>query len=183
LKGWVVTVNPVADEVAEDSGRTIRHDPEVQQARAIAEAARCELVTCVSASTGQVDLAEATRMLTALRAATALAEDAEDRVLVHNALLTTAEANRRTQERHASPNRRDSGSSPSFQLPSRAVVTGLAAALTAAGLTAAVIIARSRAANAALPRPADGERRAGHPVARSEQAAWPAATRRLGDGR
>jgi hypothetical protein len=152
----------MVEEETGDPGETLRHDREVQQARAIAEAVRSELVNCVTARPGPVDLAEATRMLSALRTATALAEDAEDRVLVLNALLNPAEADRRSRARRAGLARRDGGSAASAEAhiraprlklllpnvlmqPRRTAVTGLAAALTAAGITAAVVIAKGRA--------------------------------------
>jgi hypothetical protein len=173
LKGWVVTVDLIVDEVTDDPGEKLRSDPEVRRARAIAEAARCELVNCVTVQSDLVDLAEATRMLAALHAATALAQDAEDRVLVHNALLTRAEASRRTKARQASLARRAGVSSRPVQgsrravptrlraarlraslpflltQPRRATATSLAAALTVAGITALVVIAKGRLAKAA----------------------------------
>jgi hypothetical protein len=74
-------------------------DPEVRQARKIADAARSRLVGCLAESQGVVDLEETQRMLDKLREAQALAEDAEDRVLVHRGLLTPAEAERRAAAR------------------------------------------------------------------------------------
>jgi hypothetical protein len=77
----------------------VRRDPEVRQARKIADAARSRLVGCVAGPQEVVDLAETQRMLDKLRQAQALAEDAEDRVLVHRGLLTPAEAERRAAAR------------------------------------------------------------------------------------
>ena len=77
----------------------VRRDPEVRQARRIADAARSRLVGCVAGSQEVVDLAETQRALDKLKEAQALAEDAEDRVLVHRGLLTPAEAERRAAAR------------------------------------------------------------------------------------
>jgi hypothetical protein len=71
----------------------------VRQARKIADAARSRLVGCLAGPQEVVDLEETQRMLDKLRAALALAEDAEDRVLVHRGLLTPAEAERRAAAR------------------------------------------------------------------------------------
>ena len=76
----------------------VLRDPEARQARKIADAARSRLLDCV-AGPQEVDLAQAQRMLDVLREAHALAEDAEDRVLVHQGLLTPAEAERRAAAR------------------------------------------------------------------------------------
>ena len=76
----------------------VRRDPEVRQARRIADAARSRLVGCV-AGPEEVDLAETQRVLDKLKEAQALAEDAEDGVLVHRGLLTPAEAERRAAAR------------------------------------------------------------------------------------
>ena len=77
----------------------VRRDPEVRQARKIADAARSRLVGCVAGPQDVVDVAETQRMLDKLKEAQALAEDAEDRVLVHRGLLTPAEAERRAAAR------------------------------------------------------------------------------------
>jgi len=79
----------------------LQSDPEVRQARSTAQAARSRLAACVVGP--QVDLAAAQRMLDALRRAEALAADAEDRVLVHNGLLSPADANRRAAARNPDP--------------------------------------------------------------------------------
>jgi hypothetical protein len=83
-----------------DLGDAIARDPEVRQARMIAGAARSRLLASMTGSRNGVDLAEAQRMLDALRQATAHAADAEDRVRVHRGLLTAAEADRRAALRH-----------------------------------------------------------------------------------
>ncbi|HXT87639.1 MAG TPA: hypothetical protein VN714_00100 [Trebonia sp.] len=82
-----------------DHGDAIARDPEVREARTIAEAARTRLVSCVSRPEDGIDLTEAQRMLDALRDAQDLAGDAEDRVLVHRGLLTSAEASKRAAGR------------------------------------------------------------------------------------
>jgi hypothetical protein len=78
-----------------DLGDAIQHDPEVQQARRIADAARARLVTSMTGPQDVIDPAEAQRMLDAFRNARAHAEEAEDQVLVHRGVLTAAEAGRR----------------------------------------------------------------------------------------
>lgn len=82
-----------------DLGDAIEHDPEVRQARRIADAARTRLVACVTDYRDVIDLAEAQRMLDAFRNALAHTEEAEDQVLVHHGLLTQAEAGRRAARR------------------------------------------------------------------------------------
>jgi len=77
----------------------VRGDPEVRQARRIADAARSRLIGCVAGPEEVVDLAETQRVLDKLKEAQALAEDAEDGVLVHRGLLTPAEAERRAAAR------------------------------------------------------------------------------------
>jgi hypothetical protein len=83
----------------------VRRDPEVQQAWKIAEVARARLLDSVGVGDAEA-LAEAQRMLDALRKATVLAADAEDRARVHVGLLSQAEADRRAAERHTPPNGR-----------------------------------------------------------------------------
>jgi len=83
----------------------VRRDPEVQQAWKIAEVARARLLESVDVGDAEA-LAEAQRMLDALRKATDLAADAEDRARVHVGLLSQAEADRRVTERHTPPNER-----------------------------------------------------------------------------
>jgi hypothetical protein len=86
-----------------DQEEVVRRDPEVQQAWKIAEVARARLLECVDAGDTET-LAEAQHMLDALRKATVLAADAEDRARVHVGLLTQAEADRRATERNTPPN-------------------------------------------------------------------------------
>jgi len=83
----------------------VRRDPEVQQAWKIAEVARARLLESVDVGDAEA-LAEAQRMLDALRKATDLAADAEDRARVHVGLLSQAEADRRATERHMPPDER-----------------------------------------------------------------------------
>jgi hypothetical protein len=83
----------------------VRRDPEVEQAWKIAEVARARLLESVDVGDAEA-LAEAQRMLDALRKATNLAADAEDRARVHVGLLSQAEADRRATERHTPPNGR-----------------------------------------------------------------------------
>jgi hypothetical protein len=82
-----------------DLGDAIAHDPEVRQTRMIADAARTRLLACLAGSEGAVDVTEAQGMLNALGDAQTLTEDAEDRVLMHHGLLTSAEAERRAARR------------------------------------------------------------------------------------
>jgi hypothetical protein len=86
----------------------VRRDPEVRQARKIADAARSRLLACVAGPQEVVDLVQTQRMLDKLREAQTLAEDAEDRVMVHRGLLTPAEAEQRAAARRpAGPGRSD----------------------------------------------------------------------------
>jgi hypothetical protein len=87
------------DALVSDLGDTIAHDPEVRQTRMIADAARTRLLACLTSSEGVVDVTEARGMLDALGSAQTLTEDAEDRVLMHHGLLTSAEAERRAAHR------------------------------------------------------------------------------------
>jgi hypothetical protein len=82
-----------------DLGDAIARDPEVRQARMIADAARTRLLECMAGTQEGIDLVEAQGMLDALRNAQTHAEDAEDRVLVHHGLLTFAEADQRAAHR------------------------------------------------------------------------------------
>ena len=77
----------------------VLRDPEARQARKIADAARSRLLGCLAGSQEAVDVAQAQRLLDLLKEAQALAEDAEDRVLAHQGLLTPAEAERRAAAR------------------------------------------------------------------------------------
>jgi hypothetical protein len=90
-----------------DFGDAIERDPEVRQARRIAEAARARLVACMTDPQDVIDLTEAQRMLDAFRDAVAYAEEAEDQVLVHRGLLTQAEAARRAARRRPVTSRAD----------------------------------------------------------------------------
>jgi hypothetical protein len=131
----------------------VRRDPEVQQAWKIAEVARTRLLECVDVGDAET-LAEAQRMLDALRKATVLAADAEDRARVHLGLLTQTEADRRATERHTPPNghtarpgttrRRPLGPGPALvpEHPALAALLSLVAA--AAAWLAARTLARYR---------------------------------------
>jgi hypothetical protein len=77
----------------------VRRDPEARQARKIADAARSRLLACVAGPQEVVDLVQTQRMLDKLKEAQTLAEDAEDRVMVHRGLLTPAEAEQRAAAR------------------------------------------------------------------------------------
>ncbi|HLH83669.1 MAG TPA: hypothetical protein VKV38_10425 [Trebonia sp.] len=90
----------VEDHLMGDLEDAVGLDPQVQRARKIAEAARARLLACVAVA-GEPDLAEAQRMMDALRKATVLAEDAEDEVRVRAGLLTRGEADRRAAARRA----------------------------------------------------------------------------------
>jgi hypothetical protein len=90
-----------------DLGDAIEHDPEIRQARRIADAARTRLVACMTDSPDVIDMAEAQRMLDAFRNALAYAEEAEDQVLVHRGLLTSAEAGKRAARRRPVTSRTD----------------------------------------------------------------------------
>lgn len=97
---------------AGDLGEVVERDPEVRQARMIAEAARARLVACVSGLEDGIDLAEAQQMLDAFKDARALAGNAEDRVLLHRGLLTRAEADRRAANRCPAGTRPDQRARP-----------------------------------------------------------------------
>lgn len=123
-----------------DLGDAIGRDPEVRQARLIAEAARTRLLACVSDPESGIDLAEARGMLDALGNARVLAADAEDRVLLHRGLLTPAEAERRATARLPVARGGTAGD------PQAGPAAGLAvprrpAALTAAGALALALLA------------------------------------------
>ena len=89
----------VGDALVGDLGDAIEQDPDVLQARRIADVARTRLVACMAGSQDVIDLAEAQRMLDAFRNAVSYAEEAEDRVLVHRGLLSNDEAGRRAARR------------------------------------------------------------------------------------
>ena len=97
------------DALIGELGMAIEHDPEVRQARTIADAARKRLVACMTGTRDVIDPAEAQRMLDAFRNAQAHAEDAEDRVLMHRGLLTSVEAGRRAARRRPVLGRPDAG--------------------------------------------------------------------------
>ena len=119
----------------------VLRDPEVRQARKIADAARSRLVGCVAGPQEVVDLAETQRMLDKLRQAQTLAEDAEDRVLVHRGLLTPAEA-----ERRAAARRPAAPSASALQALQRAQdPAGVAGPARAGGIVAHCAEAGSRA--------------------------------------
>ena len=128
----------------------VRRDPEVQQAWKIAEVARARLLESVEVGDAEA-LAEAQRMLDALRQATDLAADAEDRARVHVGLLSQAEADRRATDRHTPPDglpadpgtksRRSFGPGPALVLEHPA----LAALLTLVAAAAAWLVARTLA--------------------------------------
>ena len=90
--------------MAADEEEAVRHDPEVQQARKIAAAARARLLQCVTGDNAEdADaLAEAQQMLDAFRKAIVLTADAEDRARVQLNLITQAEADRRVKARRSS---------------------------------------------------------------------------------
>jgi hypothetical protein len=125
-----------------DLGDAIARDPEVRQARMIAEAARMRLVACVSRPEDGIDLAEAQGMVDALRNAQMLAEDAEDRVLRHRGLLTSAEADRRAARRRPAVTAGDEPRQPKQPTArwGRRVGAGLGLAL--AGVVVGVTLAR-----------------------------------------
>lgn len=128
----------------------VRRDPEVQQAWKIAEVARARLLESVDVGDAEA-LAEAQRMLDALRKATDLAADAEDRARVHVGLLSQAEADRRATERHTPPNERPAHPGPKSRRsfgPVLALVLehpALAALLSVVAAAAAWLVARTLA--------------------------------------
>jgi hypothetical protein len=127
-----------------DLGDAIEHDPEVRQARRIADVARTRLVACMTGSQDVVDLAEAQRMLDAFRNAVAHAEEAEDLVLVHRGLLTSAEADQRAARRRPVTSRparagQDAGGARRIgRLTVRRVIAGAVALVAAAVVGVAV---------------------------------------------
>jgi hypothetical protein len=128
----------------------VRRDPEVEQAWKIAEVARARLLESVDVGDAEA-LAEAQRMLDALRKATVLAADAEDRARVHLGLLTQTEADRRANERHTPPNGRTARPGTTHRRPlgpGLALVPehpALAALLSLAAAAAAWLAARTLA--------------------------------------
>ena len=89
----------VENDLSRPPDDAVRRDPEVRQARKIADAARSRLLACVAGPQEVIDLVQTQRMLDKLKEAQALAEDAEDRVMVHRGLLTPAEAEQRAAAR------------------------------------------------------------------------------------
>jgi hypothetical protein len=132
-----------------DQEAIVRRDPEVQQARRIAEAARARLLECLNAADADA-LAEAQQMLDALRKATVLAADAEDRARVHLGLLTQAGADRRARDRDASLEAlTPQGTTTLEPRPSRFAFLAkpaLAAVLALLAAAAAWLVARARRA-------------------------------------
>jgi hypothetical protein len=135
------------DALISDLGDAIEHDPEVRQARRIADVARTRLVACMTGSQDVVDLAEAQRMLDAFRNAVAHAEEAEDLVLVHRGLLTSAEADQRAARRRPVRSRADrparagqdaAGARRIGRLTVRRVIAGAVALVAAAVVGVAV---------------------------------------------
>jgi hypothetical protein len=138
------------DALISDLGDAIEHDPEVRQARRIADVARTRLVACMTGSQDVVDLTEAQRMLDAFRNAVAHAEEAEDLVLVHRGLLTSAEADQRAARRRPVKSRparadrparagQDAGGARRFgRLTVRRVIAGAVALVAAAVVGVAV---------------------------------------------
>ena len=128
----------------------VRRDPEVQQAWKIAEVARSRLLQSVDVGDAEA-LAEAQRMLDALRKATNLAADAEDRARVHVGLLSQAEADRRATERHTPPNELPASPGPKSRRsfgPGLTLVLehpALAALLSVVAAAAAWLVARTLA--------------------------------------
>ena len=128
----------------------VRRDPEVQQAWKIAEVARARLLESVDVGDAEA-LAEAQRMLDALRKATDLAADAEDRARVHVGLLSQAEADRRATERHTPPSEPPAHPDPKSGRPfgpGLALVLdhpALAALLSLVAAAAAWLVARTLA--------------------------------------
>jgi len=89
----------VENDLSRPPDDAVRRDPEVRQARKIADAARSRLLACVAGPQEVIDLVQTQLMLDKLKEAQALAEDAEDRVMVHRGLLTPAEAEQRAAAR------------------------------------------------------------------------------------
>jgi len=140
----------VGDALVGDLGDAIGQDPEVRQARSIADVARTRLVACMTGSQDVIDLAEAQRMLDAFRNAVAHAEEAEDRVLVHRGLLTYAEAGKRAARRRpvtaraekpARPAQEAAGERRAWRASAGRVIAG-ALAIAATGILGAALARR-----------------------------------------
>ena len=119
----------------------VGQDPEVRQARKIADAARSRLLSCIAGSGETVDMVQAQWIFDMLWEAQALIEDAEDRVLVHRGLLTPAEAARRGAARRPAA----SGLSALPVLGRAQDPAGVAGSARAAGIVARCAQARTRA--------------------------------------
>jgi hypothetical protein len=135
----------------------VQLDPEVLQARAIFDAARSGLLDCVSDAREMIDLAEAQRLLDALKAARTLAAEAEDRVLVERSLLSSAAAGRRAASRLQAARRMGvETENPGARLAQprslRASVLRVASRGAASVLVRAVLPAAAALAGAALAR-------------------------------
>jgi hypothetical protein len=128
-----------------DLGDAIARDPEVRQARMIADAARTRLLACMTSSDGVIDLAEAQGMLDALRNARTLAEDAEDRVLAHRGLLTSGEAEKRAAQRRPAVAPRNRSAPACAPPPPRRDLRVIAGAVGLAALGAAGMLLARRA--------------------------------------
>jgi hypothetical protein len=119
----------------------VRQDPEVHQARMIADAARSRLLTCIAGPEEVVDMVQTQRIFDMLREAQALVGDAEERVLVHRGLLTPAEAERRAAARRpAAPS-----ASALSDLQRAQDQAGMAGHARAAGIVAHCAVAGTRA--------------------------------------
>ena len=147
----LIRLEPLAEDVVMgEQEEAVRRDPEVQQARKIADVARARLLECVDVGDAET-LAEAQQMLDALRKATVLAADAEDRARVHVGLITQAEADRRADERHTPPNGHTArpGTTPRRPLGLGLALVrehpALAALLSLVAVTAAWLAARTLA--------------------------------------
>jgi hypothetical protein len=124
-----------------DPHDVVREDPEVRQARKIADAARSRLLTCIAGPEEVVDMVQTRRIFDMLGEAQALVEDAEDRVLVHRGLLTPAEAEQRTAPRRpAAPSASALSALQRAQDPA-----GVAGSARAAGIVAHCAEAGTRA--------------------------------------
>jgi hypothetical protein len=119
-------VHLAEDDLMGDLEDAVGQDPQVQQARKIAEAARSRLLACVAGADGDADLTQAQRMMDALRKATILAEDAEDQVRVDAGLLTRDAANRRADARRADARRADARRADARRADARRADAGLA---------------------------------------------------------
>jgi hypothetical protein len=119
----------------------VRQDPEVRQARKIADAARSRLLACIAGPEEVVDMVQTQRIFDMLWEAQALVEDAEDRVLVHRGLLIPAEA-----ERRAAARRPAAPSASALQALQRAQdPAGVAGSARAGGIVAHCAQASTRA--------------------------------------